>query len=120
MSRKYRIAVVGAGMGGLLVALMLQRSGHACTVYEQAPVLAKVGAGINVAPNSTRIFRALGLEEQMLAAGIRPKLKFSREWNTGEVLFTVPVPDMQERYGAPFQAFHRGALQEVLYAALKD
>ncbi|VCU68260.1 6-hydroxynicotinate 3-monooxygenase precursor [Pigmentiphaga humi] len=118
MSKKYRIAVVGAGMGGLLAATMLQRAGHACTVYEQAPRLNKVGAGINIAPNSTRIFRELGLERQMQAAGIRPRLKFSRAWNTGELLFTVPVPEMQERYGAPFQAFHRGALQEVLYRTL--
>jgi len=118
MSKKYRIAVVGAGMGGLLAALVLQRSGHACTVYEQAPRLAKVGAGINVAPNSTRIFRALGLEEQMLNAGVQPKLKFSREWDTGELLYTVPVPELRERYNAPFLAFHRGALQEVLFGSL--
>lgn len=119
MSSKPRIAVVGGGIGGTTAAILLQRAGYDCKVYEQAPAHARVGAGINLAPNSTRIFRELGLEPQMKKVGIQPRLKFSREWDTGEVLFTVPVPELQERYGAPFFAFHRGDLAEVLASALQ-
>lgn len=117
--RQHNIAIVGAGMGGVLLALILQRNGQRCTVYEQAPALAKIGAGINVGPNSTRIFRELGLEQKMLRAGVQPKLKFSRDWAKGKVIFTVQVPDLRERYNGPFLAFHRGALQEVLCSALE-
>jgi len=116
---KRRIAVVGGGMGGLTIGIALQQAGYECIIFEQAPALAKIGAGINVAPNSTRIFRKLGLEKEMLAAGIQPRLKFSRDWATGERLFTVPVPELRERYQAPLIAFHRGALQEVLFNALR-
>lgn len=119
MNSKPRVAVAGGGLGGSLLAILLQRAGYECVVYEQAPVMARVGAGINVAPNSTRIFRALGLEPRMRQAGIQARLKFSREWDSGKELFTVPVPQLVERYGAPFFAFHRGDLQEILTSELK-
>jgi 6-hydroxynicotinate 3-monooxygenase len=118
MSDKPRVAVVGGGIGGTTLGILMQRAGYPCTVYEQAPTHARVGAGINLAPNSTRIFRELGLEERMKRVGVQPRLKFSREWNTGEVLFTVPVPDLVARYGAPFFAFHRGDLAEALMSGL--
>jgi 2-polyprenyl-6-methoxyphenol hydroxylase-like FAD-dependent oxidoreductase len=119
MPGKPRIAVAGAGIGGATLGILLQRAGYDCQVYEQAPSMARVGAGINLAPNSTRIFRELGLEPQMRSIGIQARLKFSRAWDSGRVLFTVPVPELVERYGAPFFAFHRGDLAEVLTSALK-
>jgi 6-hydroxynicotinate 3-monooxygenase len=119
MPDKPRIALAGGGIGGTTLAIVLQRAGYDCQVYEQAPAMARVGAGINLAPNSTRIFRALGLEPKMRQAGIQARLKFSREWHTGAVLFTVPVPDLVERYAAPFFAFHRGDLAEILSSALE-
>lgn len=119
MSSKPRIAIAGGGIGGTMLAILLQRAGYTCHVYEQAPAMARVGAGINLAPNSTRIFRQLGLEPRMRAVGIQARLKFSRQFETGEVLFTVQVPQLVERYGAPFFAFHRGDLQDVLVSALQ-
>jgi 6-hydroxynicotinate 3-monooxygenase len=119
MPKSRRIAIIGAGMGGLSLAIVLQRAGHQCIVYEQASALAKVGAGINLAPNSTRIFRRLGLEEKMLAAGIRPRAKYSRDGHTGEQMFSWPVAATEKKYGAPFIAFHRGALQDALYSELQ-
>jgi 6-hydroxynicotinate 3-monooxygenase len=119
MSGKPRIAVAGGGIGGATLGILLQRAGYDCHVYEQAPAMARVGAGINLAPNSTRIFRELGLEPKMRRIGIQARLKFSREWDTGRVLFTVPVPELVERYGAPFFAFHRGDLAEALTSALQ-
>ena len=74
MSSKPRVAVVGGGIGGTTAAILLQRAGYECKVYEQASAHARVGAGINLAPNSTRIFRELGLEPQMKKVGIQPKL----------------------------------------------
>jgi 6-hydroxynicotinate 3-monooxygenase len=118
-TRKPRIAIVGGGIGGTTLAIQLQRAGYPCKVYEQAPAFARVGAGINLAPNSTRIFRELGLEPQMKRVGVQARLKFSREWDSGKFLFTVPVPELVERYGAPFFAFHRGDLQDALSSALE-
>ncbi|MFN0299951.1 MAG: FAD-dependent monooxygenase [Burkholderiales bacterium] len=118
-SGKPRVAVVGAGIGGATLAILLQQAGYECRVYEQASALARVGAGINLAPNSTRIFRAIGLEETMRRIGVQPKLKFSREWDTGKVLFTIPIPELTKRYDGPFFAFHRGDLAEALISGTK-
>src|SRR4051812_11131536 len=51
------VAVVGGGIGGLTAALTLLRAGFDVHVYEQAPALSEVGAGIQLAPNCTRILR---------------------------------------------------------------
>jgi 2-polyprenyl-6-methoxyphenol hydroxylase-like FAD-dependent oxidoreductase len=56
-----RIAIVGGGIGGT-AAILLQQAGYDCALYEQAREVQRVGAGINFAPNSTRIFRSIGLE----------------------------------------------------------
>ena len=116
---KPRVAVVGAGIGGTTLAILLQQAGYECRVYEQASTAARVGAGINLAPNSTRIFRALGLEERMKQVGVQPRLKFSRQWDTGEVLFTIPIPELTRRYDGPFFAFHRGDLADALISGAK-
>ncbi|MFD3622023.1 FAD-dependent monooxygenase [Streptomyces sp. NPDC058676] len=55
-----RVAVVGGGIGGLATAAFLHRAGIASTVYEQAPALAEVGAGLVVSPNAVRLLRSLG------------------------------------------------------------
>lgn len=44
------IAIIGAGIGGLTLVLALQKSGQKPVIYEQAPSLDEVGAGIRSAP----------------------------------------------------------------------
>lgn len=112
-------AVAGAGLGGLTVAVALQRAGYECNVYEQAAAIGRVGAGINIAPNSTRMFEAIGLGDKLRRVGIEPRCKLSRHWETAEVMFQVPVKELTEIYGAPFLAFHRAELHSVLASALK-
>jgi salicylate hydroxylase len=49
-----KIAVVGAGLGGLAAAVFLRRVGVGVAVYEQSPAFNEVGAGIVVPPNMVR------------------------------------------------------------------
>ena len=58
-----RVAIVGAGIGGLTLALCLQRAGIACRVYEQAAQIRPLGVGINILPHATAELRALGVLE---------------------------------------------------------
>ena len=67
MASTLRIAVVGAGLGGLAAAIALRRQGFEVRIYEQAPELAEFGAGINISPNSAKVFRALELVEKLHA-----------------------------------------------------
>lgn len=46
MRRDLRIAVIGAGLGGMTTAGLLQRAGFGVRVYEQAPAFSRIGAGI--------------------------------------------------------------------------
>lgn len=61
------IAVLGAGVAGLAVARALALRGAKVTVYEQAPEITEVGAGLQISPNGVRVLRALGLDPMAVA-----------------------------------------------------
>ena len=119
MMSKPRIAIVGGGMGGLTAALLLQRSGYTPVVYEQARELARIGAGINLWPNTTRVLKALGLLESLRRIGTTPEVWLNCEWDTGRVYFSQPAAEWEKAYGAPHLILHRGDLQVELAEALQ-
>src|SRR5689334_20065694 len=102
MSGKLRIAIVGAGIGGLAAAVLLKRAGHDVTVYEQADRFARVGAGIQMAPNAMKVLRLLGVEERLVRSAFQSDVALSRTWDTGEVTSTLPLGrEVAEKFGAP-------------------
>jgi 6-hydroxynicotinate 3-monooxygenase len=115
MTVKKRIAVVGAGLGGLTAAGFLQRAGFAVKVYEQAPTFSRIGAGIILSANVTKVLRRLGLEDALIAAGIKSQQYVSRAWDTGEIMAEFVFDAASEqRYGGPYVHIHRGDLHAVL------
>ncbi len=115
MDRKTRIAVVGAGLGGLTVAGFLQRSGFATTVYEQAPTFSRIGAGIILSANATKVLRRLGIEQELIATGIKPDCYISRTWDTGATQYEIYFDaESEQRYGGTYLNVHRGDLHAVL------
>ena len=64
------IAIIGGGIGGLTAALAFARQNARVTIYEQAPALTEVGAGLQITPNGARVLNALGLEKALAASGI--------------------------------------------------
>ena len=87
MRRDTRIAVVGAGLGGLTVAGLLARAGFEVSVHEQSAGFARIGAGIILSANGLKVLRRLGLEEALLAQGFRPQAFISRDWTSGMVSY---------------------------------
>jgi 2-polyprenyl-6-methoxyphenol hydroxylase-like FAD-dependent oxidoreductase len=65
-----KIAIIGGGITGMTTALCLQKRGISCTIYERAPALTVVGAGIWMAPNAMKIFDWLGIRQQVMEAGV--------------------------------------------------
>jgi salicylate hydroxylase len=113
------IAIIGGGIGGLTAALALLRRGIDVEVYEQAPELRELGAGVQVSANGTRILHALGLKEALEEVQVEPAGKAVRLWNTGESwkMFDLGMESV-ERYGSPYITIHRGDLHDVIARAL--
>ena len=57
--------VIGGGIGGLTAALSLLDRGIGVEVYEQAPALTEIGAGLQIGANASRVLARLGLGEQL-------------------------------------------------------
>jgi salicylate hydroxylase len=81
-----RIAVVGAGIGGLAAAAALSRSGLGVDVYEQAPALREVGVGLHLGSNGSRIMHRWGLAARLDELAVRPVALEIRHWCDGRVL----------------------------------
>jgi salicylate hydroxylase len=113
-----RIAVVGAGLGGLAAAIALRQRDFDVHVCEQAQELAEFGAGINISPNSVKFFRAIGLEDQLHAIASEP-IGFSwRDWSTAQIRYSLPFGDFEKRYGAKYYVVHRSDLHRLLSEAV--
>ena len=115
MAAKPKIAVLGAGMGGLAMAALLHRAGADFTVYEQAKAFARVGAGIQMSPNALWVLRALDLEEHIRGVAFQPRSWRNRTWDTGEIQFELPLgAEAERRHGAPYLLGHRADLHATL------
>src|SRR5712691_2485534 len=115
---KLSIAIVGAGMGGLAVAATLRRVGITVQVYEQAPRFARIGAGIQMMPNSMKVLRGIGVEEKLRQTSFQPYSHLNREGDTGKVMRELPMPE--SLFGAPYLCMHRADLHDALLSAVPE
>jgi 2-polyprenyl-6-methoxyphenol hydroxylase-like FAD-dependent oxidoreductase len=113
---KPSIAIVGAGMGGLAAAATLRQVGIEVKVYEQAPQFERIGAGIQMMPNSMKVLRRIGVEEKVRNISFEPYSHLNREWDTGKVVRELPMPE--SLFGAPYLCMHRADLHSALVAVL--
>src|ERR1700736_3584342 len=114
--RKLSIAIAGAGMGGLAAAATLRRIGIQVQVYEQAHQFVRVGAGIQMMPNSMKVLRKIGIEERMRRTAFQPYSHLNREWDTGKIMRELPMPE--DLFGAPYLCMHRADLHDALVSVL--
>jgi len=114
-----RMAIVGGGIGGLTAALALLRQGIDVDIYEQAPELKEVGAGVQISSNGTRVLYALGLQEAVERVSSMPTAKEIRLWSTGQTwkLFDLGAISI-ELYGFPYVLMHRRDLHGILAEAI--
>jgi salicylate hydroxylase len=112
-----KVAVVGGGIGGLVLALALRERGISFDVYEHASELREIGAAVALSGNGTRELRRLGLGEQVEAVSVVPSALVIRRWDTGEIIVDHPIGRggaYEGRFGAPYYGVHRVALLEAL------
>jgi 6-hydroxynicotinate 3-monooxygenase len=114
-----KIAIIGAGIGGLALAGFLARRGVTPTVFEQASEFRRLGAGIQMSPNAVRVLRALGLEAHLRALAFYPRSWSNRVADTGAPLFDLTFgAEAEARYGAPYLLMHRGDLHQALLSTV--
>lgn len=115
-----RVLIAGGGIGGLTAALGLLKMGCDVEVYEQAPELKEVGAGLQLAANGTHVFYALGVGEELKALSCEAEGKEIRIWNTGETwkLFDLGKVSI-ERYGYPYLTVYRPDVLSLLENAVR-
>ncbi|MCT7657851.1 FAD-dependent oxidoreductase [Mycobacterium deserti] len=112
-----RVAVVGAGPGGMSAALALHRSGHDVTVYERRPEVSAVGSGLSLTTPPLLVLQRLGVNVEGL--GAPAQLGFSRY--DGRVRADFPaIPELEKHFGATFFGLLRPDLYERMCDAMPD
>lgn len=111
------VIIIGAGIGGLTLALMLHRAGIACRVYEAVAELGEVGVGINLLPHASRELIGLGLESALAEHAILTKA--SAFYNRfGQFIRSEPT-GRYAGYDYPQFSIHRADLHNALLAATR-
>jgi salicylate hydroxylase len=119
VSRRARIAVIGAGIGGLATACALRKRGFEVAVYERAGELGEVGAGLQLGPNAVMVLRALGIEDRLRPLACEPANIVSVAWDDAHLRFREPLKAViAARFGAPYLTVHRADLHALLQAKL--
>lgn len=119
VSEAQRVAVVGAGLGGLTAAIALRQRGFDVTVYEQASELGEIGAGVQLSPNAMRVLIALGLDRAFEAIAFEPNRHVVRSWKNGHIISATQMRGVfRAQYGAGYFGAHRADFHAVLQGAL--
>jgi salicylate hydroxylase len=105
-----RVVIVGGGIGGLTAANALARQGIQVRVFERAPRLGEIGAGISLGPNGYRLLTRMGLEAQILERGAAmTTMQYCRP--DGKLVVEEPATPMM-------MGMHRADLFDILAGAL--
>ncbi|MHA6326375.1 flavin-dependent oxidoreductase [Roseivivax sp. CAU 1753] len=113
-----RVLIAGAGIGGLVTALMLHARGIPVTLYEAAREVREVGVGINVLPHAIRELDALGLLPALDRVGLRTR-KLSYLTKQGQEVWSE-LRGMHAGHDVPQFSIHRGRLQKLIFDAVID
>jgi salicylate hydroxylase len=109
-----RVAIIGGGIGGLTAARALCQRGIEVAIYEAAPELREIGAGVALGPNAMKVLRSLGLEDDVHAIAGRWEWALTRNGKTGRVISKTSRQQQASLFGSAGATAHRADLLDVL------
>jgi salicylate hydroxylase len=117
---QYPIVIAGGGVGGLTAALALASIGRGSLVLERAPAFREVGAGLQIAPNASRILREFGVLDRLTGFAVAPDHIRIRRGADGSDLAKISLANVEKRYGAPYLNIHRADLLSALLEKARE
>lgn len=117
---KETIHIVGAGIGGLTLALGLLRGGQSVRVYEQAPELGEIGAGLSISPNASLGLGYLDMLDFMDSASNLPKSNYVFHGETNEELVDTDRSRDMRDFGGRYYQIHRADFHAELVRRVKE
>jgi salicylate hydroxylase len=122
MTRRGRIPILiaGGGIGGLAAALALSRAGLPAHVLEKSGEFAEIGAGLQLAPNATRMLDRLGILQEIRRDANFPERLIMMDAVTGLPITVLDLGQkFLEHFGHPYILMHRGELLAIELAACR-
>ncbi|MBE33415.1 hypothetical protein CL647_04835 [bacterium] len=113
INKNIHIAIIGGGIGGLVVAIALHQKGFNPVVYEQAKSIHPIGAGIVLSTNAMNALNKIGVAKEVVKLG-SPVHKFQLQNSKGRPLYTTNFDELETKYGFPAIGISRTDLQQVL------
>jgi len=102
------VLVSGGGIGGLAAALALVRQGFEVTVFEQAPEIGEIGAGIQLGPNAFHAFDALGVGDKARSRAVYTDYMVMHDALDEYQVGKIPTGEaFIKRFGNPYAVIHR-------------
>lgn len=115
------VTIIGAGLGGLSLAIALGNSPFNIVILEQSDSFHPIGAGIQISPNVMPVFQALGLRDKIIDHGSEVKRAFFRDYKSGEAKLSLPLGALcQNHYTHPYLNMHRADLHDILHAKVNE
>ncbi len=115
-----RVAIIGGGIGGLTAARALCQRGIEVAIYESAPELREIGAGVALGPNAMKVLRSLGLEDDVRAIAGRWEWALTRNGKTGRVISKTSRQQQATLFGSAGATAHRADLLDVLSHSVRS
>ncbi|HEY1510157.1 MAG TPA: FAD-dependent monooxygenase [Solirubrobacteraceae bacterium] len=115
-----RVAIIGGGIGGATAGCALAQAGLDVSVYEAAPELKEIGAGVALHPNAMRVLKMIGVEPEVRRLAGRTEWSVTRDGKTGRVISRISRAQQAQSFGLAGATIHRADLLDAIAAALPN
>lgn len=115
--KNVKVSIIGGGIAGLTTAIALKQKGIQANIYEAAPEVRPVGAGLALSSNAMSVYKLLGIMDEVISQG-RLMASFAVLDQQGRIITKADSEVISEKYGLDNFLIHRHALHDLLLSKL--